>query len=53
MTELLERCPNCGAAGSIHVLHDSGREEGICMVCFVHVRPSLIDGRWKVRTYFG
>jgi len=51
--DLSERCPDCGAAGSIHDLEDGAQDEGICVVCFVHVRRSLIDGRWKVRTYCG
>jgi hypothetical protein len=53
VTDRYERCPGCGAAGSIHVLDGSEHEEGICAVCFVHVRRSLIDRRWKVRTYGG
>jgi hypothetical protein len=53
VTDRFERCPDCGAAGSIHVLDESGHDEGICVVCFVHVRRSLIDARWKVRTYCG
>jgi hypothetical protein len=51
MTDRFERCPDCGAAGSIRVVEGSGHEEGICTVCFVHVRRSLIVARWKVRTY--
>ena len=51
--DLSERCPDCGAAGSIHDLGDGGQDEGICVVCCVHVRRSLMDGRWKVRTYCG
>jgi len=51
VTDRSERCPDCRAAASIEFLDDGEREEGICMVCFIHVRRSLIDGRWKVRTY--
>jgi hypothetical protein len=45
-------CPECGAVGAIAVIdHDGDEQRAVCSVCFVHLRHSLTDGRWKAESY--
>jgi hypothetical protein len=47
----LNRCPECGAVGAIAVIDDGDDQRAVCSACFVHLRHSLTDGRWKAETY--